>query len=85
VGPRAALGAVEKRKVSWHCRHCTPVLADSACTVATILVCVEVINTSWSMFSGPMVWFVHKIQRVALGHGQLKSAGNSEFDSFKGP
>jgi hypothetical protein len=26
-----------------------------------------------------MVWFVHKIQRVALGHGQLKSAGNSEW------
>jgi hypothetical protein len=53
-------------------------LTHSACTVVTILVCIEVINTLWSMFSGPMVWFVLKIQRLAAGHGQLKSGGNPE-------
>jgi hypothetical protein len=53
-------------------------LTYSTCTVVTILVCIEVINMLWSMFSGLMVWFVLKVQRVAAGHGQLKSGGNPE-------
>ena len=75
---RTGLDALEKREVCCPCRTCTPVPYLFACTVVTLLVCLEVINTLWSMFSGPMVWFVLKIQRVAAGHGQLKSGGNPE-------
>ena len=77
VGPRAGLDGLEKREVSCHCRNFTSV-PYSTCTVVTILVCIEVINMLWSMFSGLMVWFVLKVQRVAAGHGQLKSGGNPE-------
>jgi hypothetical protein len=43
-----------------------------------MLVHIEVVNMLCTMFSGSMVWFVLKIQRVVAGHGQLKSGGNPE-------
>jgi len=52
-------------------------LTYSTCTVVTVLVCIEVVNMLCTMFSGSLVWFVFKTQRVAAGHGQPKS-GNPE-------